>query len=64
MRLINLNPDKEYIIYAYDEAGALMLRTTVNGEAEHDMKAEGRPGLYMLRVETGDKSETLRYIIK
>ena len=64
MRLLNLDPEKEYIVYAYDEAGALIYRTTVSGQAILDFKATGRQGLYMLRVDNGDKSETLRYIIK
>ena len=64
MRLLNLDPEKDYIVYAYDEAGALIYRTTVSGQAVLDFKAAGRQGLYMLRVDSGDKSETLRYIIK
>ncbi len=64
MRLENLNPDNEYQIYAYDEAGMLVRQMSVSGQAMTDIRAEGIPGIYMLRVVTGDKVETLRYIIK
>jgi hypothetical protein len=64
MRLENINPDEESVIYAYDEAGGLLWQKTVSGKVATDIRAEGIPGIYMLRVVTGDKVETLRYVIK
>ena len=64
MRLENLNPYDEYQIYAYDEAGMLIRQMSVSGQAMTDIRAEGIPGIYMLRVVTDEKVETLRYIIK
>ncbi len=64
MRLENLNPNNEYQIYAYDEAGVLIRQMSVSGQAMTEIRAEGIPGIYMLRVVTDEKVETLRYIIK
>jgi hypothetical protein len=64
MRLENIDPDQESVICAYDEAGGLMWTKTVSGEAVTEIRAEGIPGIYMIRVVTGDKVETLRYVIR
>jgi hypothetical protein len=64
MRLENLNPSNEYQIYGYNESGSLVTTMSVSGQAVAEIRAEGSQGLYMLRVVTDDKQETLRYIIK
>lgn len=64
MRLENLNPSNEYQIYGYNESGTLITTMSVSGQAVTEIRAEGSQGLYMLRVVTDDKQETLRYIIK
>jgi hypothetical protein len=64
MRLENLNPFNEYQIYGYNEAGKLVSTMSVSGQATTEIRAEGSQGLYMLRVVTDEKVETLRYIIK
>ena len=64
MQLVNLNPDNDYRIYGYNEAGKLIQTKSVSGQAVTEIRAEGMQGIYMLRVVTGDKVETLRYIIK
>ena len=64
MRLVNLNPNNDYQIYGYNEAGKLVQTQSVSGQATTEIRAEGNQGIYMLRVVTEDKVETLRYIIK
>ena len=64
MRLENMDPRTSYQIYGYNEAGKLVRTMSVCGQSTTEIRAEGTQGLYMLRVVTDDKVETLRYIIK
>ena len=64
MTLENLDADAESAIHVYDGSGNLIFNTTSTGLVDLEIKSQGAPGIYMMRVESGDKKETLRYIIK
>ena len=64
MNLINLNEEVVSDIKVFDGSGVMTWKTTSEGTQVLEIQAEGTPGIYLMQVQSGDKQETLRYIIK
>ena len=64
MRLENIDSESESVLRAYDASGNLTWQMTTSGKTEVELHPQGAPGIYLLRVESDDRKETLRYIIK
>ncbi len=64
MNLINLDEEAVSDIKVFDGSGVMTWKTTSEGSQVLEIQAEGAPGIYLMQVQSGDKQETLRYIIK
>ncbi|MBQ4391293.1 MAG: T9SS type A sorting domain-containing protein [Paludibacteraceae bacterium] len=64
MRLENLNAAAESEISIYDAAGQMIKCFTTEGKSALDLKPQGQPGVYLVRVRCGEDKQTVRYLIK
>lgn len=63
MELSNLDANEESQIVIYNVAGSVIRQFRVQGNETFRLTADETCGLYLLHVENGHQSTTLKYIV-